>query len=310
MDYPIQREVLDKIKSAMIDEAKKMREANKIISVSGERLTIRFADREISIIYYPTEEPKAPLLIGFHGGGFLFGGNALNDEMWNAIRKELHVNVASVEYRKSPEFQWKSSIFDAYDSAVYLKEHAEELNFDPENISVFGASAGANLAAAVCIYAKQKNNQMFKNQILFYPFLDLATDPAEKGKGSMDGPMLYVFNELRCMPNERHLALVSPVFADLKLLEGMPHAIICCAEDDCLKQEGLRYAEMLRDAGVEVEDMVADNMPHGYFETGFGEVKEEENQFLGEKVLKMVRDGTIAQVSMESLVFVKNHFIY
>ena len=60
-----------------------------------------------------------------------------------------------------------------------------------------GCSAGANLAASVCLYANQQKNHLFQRQILMYPFLDSATDPDSKGKGSLEGPIMYVFNELQ-----------------------------------------------------------------------------------------------------------------
>ena len=307
MDNNMQ-EMMGHIKAKIIEEAKQMREVNKIVPISGERRVISLDNREVNIVYYKVKRSNAPLLIGFHGGGFLFGGNALNDGMWDVLRNKLDVNVASVEYRKSPEYMYKEALDDAYDTAVYLKEHSAEYGFDKENISVFGCSAGGTLASTVCLYAKEKGGITFKNQVLMYPFLDSYTDPMSKGRGSLEGPIMYIFNEMHCKPEESRNPLVSPVFAEVEMLKDLPKAIFCYAENDNLQAEARQYAQMLCKAGVEVADMLAEKMPHGYFETGFGQVTEAEYQFLGEEVVSMVKDGTISRLSNESLEFVAKEF--
>lgn len=301
-------EIYEKVKAQVLKEAKMMREMNRKIPVSGERIDLPAGDRDVNIVYFRAKRENAPLILGFHGGGFLFGGNAMNDAMWSAVRDALDVNVASVEYRKSPDYQYQAALDDAYDAAVYMKEHAKEFGFDRESISVMGCSAGACLAATVCIYAKQKGGISFKRQILMYPFLDSYTDPDSKGKGSLEGPIMYVFNELHCMPKDAKLPVVSPVFAALEELRGLPGAIFCLADNDSLKQEGYRYADMLKQAGVPVSVQEYAKMPHGFFESGFGKISEEEMSFLGEEVISMIRSGEIAKASEAALDFVKANF--
>ena len=306
MGYPI--EVIEQVKKAVCKEAMEMRQLNHVVPVTGKRLQIVRPDRQIEVVFYPAKTEHAPLILGFHGGGFLFGGCALNDAMWSETGAQLGAAVASVGYRKSPEYQYKAAIEDAYDAAVYFYEHAEEYGIDRQDISVMGCSAGANLAASVCLYAKQQGKHLFQRQILMYPFLDSATDPDSKGNGSLEGPVMYVFNEMHCKPEEAALPIVSPVFAQKKELEGLPRAIICYADHDCLKSEGQKYAGMLRDAGVCVADMLASGMPHGFYESGFGKISEGEMDFLGDDVKEMIRNGKIAQASQECLDFVQENF--
>lgn len=303
------KKILEEVKRNICKEAEQMRRMNKTIKIQGNRMSIPAKDREIEVVFYPSEKENAPLILGFHGGGFLFGGSALNDDMWRETGKTLGAAVASIEYRKSPEFQYLAALEDAYDAAVYFKTHAENYRINAEEISVMGASAGANLAATLCLYAKQKKNMFFKHQILLYPFLDCATDPDSKGQGSLMGPVMYVFNELHCKPEEAALALVSPVYASEKELEGLPHAIICYADNDNLKYEGQKYAQLLRKAQVPVDDMLSEGMPHGFYESGFGEMSEQDLQFLGEDVKRMILDGTIAVKSKECLNFIKDAYI-
>lgn len=305
MGYP--RGIIEQVKAAILKETKQMREGNAAAVVTGTRFDIEMPDRKINIVFYPADSDNAPLIIGFHGGGFLFGGNALNDGMWSETGRVLGAAVASVEYRKSPDYQYMAAIEDAYDALCYFHNNAEEYGIDKNRILVMGCSAGANLAAAVCLYAKEKGGPAIEKQILMYPFLDTDTDPDSKGEGSLGGPVMYIFNELHCKPEETKNPLVSPVFASREELVGLPDAIICYAENDNLKYEGMKYAGMLRDAGVGVADMTAEGMPHGFYESGFGPLSKEEEQFLGEEVKRMVIDGTIGKKSAECLLFVKKH---
>lgn len=306
MAYP--REVIEEIKKAIFAETQEMRRLNKIVPVSGERMKIERPDREIEVVFYPAKVDNAPLIIGFHGGGFLFGGAAMNDAMWKETGEKLGAAVASVEYRKSPEFQYMEAVEDAYDALVYFREHVAEYGIDPARISVMGCSAGANLAAVTSIYAKRQGGPAINKQILMYPFLDCDTDPDSKGEGSLSGPVMYIFNELHCRPEETRDPLVSPVFADLEELKGLPAAIVCYAENDNLRHEGMKYSEMLREAGVSVADTMAYSMPHGYYESGFGKISDEEMRFLGDEVKAKILNGEVAASSQESLAFISEHF--
>jgi len=297
--------IYEKVKNQVIEEARMMRKINRVIPVTGERRDLPVGDRKINIVYYRAKRENAPLILGFHGGGFLFGGNAMNDAMWSAVRDKLDMNIASVEYRKSPDYQYQAALDDAYDAAVYMYHHADSFGFDRKNVSVMGCSAGACLAAALCIYTKQKGGISFKNQILLYPFLDAYTDPDAKGEGSLTGPVMYVFNELHCRPEEAKLPVVSPVFAGREDLTGLPRAIFDIADFDALKHEGFRYAEMLKNAGVDVHVMQSKGMPHGFFESGFGEIREAEMAFLSDVEKEMIKNGEFARASEEALAYIK-----
>ena len=301
------RAMIDEAKAGILEEVKVMRKLNREIPVSGERINLAVPDREIPIVYFKAQKAQAPLIIGFHGGGYLFGGAALNDDMWFAVRDSLNMNVASVDYRMSPEYQWKEALDDAYDASVYLKEHAAEFGFDPEKIYVLGASAGAGLAASVCLYANRKKNNLYTGQILLYPFLDVDTDPDSKGEGSLSGPIMYVFNELHCSPQEAKNPLISPVFASGEDLTGLPPAIFVYADYDNLKTEGMQYAAMLRSAGVPAADRLAEGMTHGYFENGFTDPSKIEQGFLSDMDKKLLNDGSFHTASLETLEFIKEN---
>ena len=303
---PALRPVVDAIKAQVTEEVKGARQANKVIPVSGTRHTLHLEGRDIDMVYYPASKENLPLLIGFHGGGFLFGGCAMDDAVWNAMRNQLNVNIASIDYRKTPEYMFPAPIEDAYDSAVYLKAHAGEFGFNPDHISVCGSSAGANIAAAVCLMAKERGGVSFEYQILNYPEVDIATDPADKGPGGVDLPLMYVFNELYVKPEDATNIYCSPIFATKEQLTGLPTAIIYTADVDNLKAEGLKYAEQLREAGVTVYCGTAQGMPHGYFEYGFGTAMGQD--FLADAIKAQIADGSIAKKAQENLDFIDEHY--
>lgn len=311
------RKLIDAAKEEMSKNAHGMRAANKMVPVSGQRHKLPLEGREVEIVFYPALnddgsriEGKQPLIVGFHGGGFIFGGCALDDDMWVAVTKTMHVNVASVDYRMSPDYKWKETFLDSYEALLYLKEHADEFGFDGEHISVMGQSAGGNLAASVSLWANLKQSVKLDNVVLVYPFLDVYTDPDSKGSGSLTGPMTYAMNELHCDFEDTLNPLVSPVFAEASMLKGLPNTIFDYSEDDNLRFEGMKYAEKLKEVGVSVHENLSEGMPHGFFESGFKTPTEfEMNNLLGEKGPQIVADGSLARKSQEALDFINEHFV-
>ena len=287
----------EEMKNHFLAMAGMMREVNRKIKVSGERFDIPAEGRNIPIVYYAAGSEKAPLILGFHGGGFLFGGNALNDDMWKAVSDGMNVNIASVGYRKSPDHQYHASLEDCLEALRYFRRHAAEYGFDPARIAAMGCSAGANLAATLSIYAKQQGEAPFWKQIMIYPVVDMYTDPEEKGGGTLAQPLQYLFNDLHSSREEAKLPVISPIYASEEELHGLPDAVICTAEQDSLKTEAAEYAAMLQQAGVKVTLLFAEGMPHGFFEVGFGGVSDAEIEVLGPEIAKCVKDGSAAEVS-------------
>ncbi len=297
-------DVKEKIKAQVCKAARKMREENLVVPVSGERIDIPCEGRTVNVVYYRAKEARAPLFLAFHGGGFLFGGNAMNDGLWAFIRDYLDVNVASVEYRKSPDYQWREALEDAYEASCYLAERPEEFGFDPTRICTLGCSAGGNLAAALCLYVKERGGLSIYRQLLLYPFLDCDTDPAVKGNGS-DDPIMHIFNELHCDPSEAKNPLASPVFASAEELKDLPEAVFVMADKDSLKYEGYQYARMLAEAGVWTHMMSCPGMEHAFIETAYDSPDSFGFQFMAPEIIKMYHDGTLARNARGAFDFIK-----
>lgn len=283
---------IDQIKEEFSKQGRMMRQLNKMVPITGERRQIQFTDRTIDVAYYKATRENAPLLIGLHGGGFVFGGSALDDDMWVAVSQALDVNVASIDYRKCPDYRWPDPVKDVVDCACFLRNHADVYGFDPEHISVLGCSAGANLATAACIYADEIGLDLFERQILIYPCVDLVTYPWDKGsEGSFPPAVLIAFNELYVDEKDAKNILASPIFANTEDLSGLPEAIVVLAEKDELKHEGGKYIQLLNDAEVPVSYTTIEDMPHAFFENGF--LKSTEGRDLDPYTLQCLADGSM-----------------
>lgn len=272
------RGLIEAVKQEMIENAKIQNKINRQVEVSGERHVLPLKDRDIEIVFYSVERSGAPLIVCMHGGGFLFGGCALNDNMFTTMGKLLDVNIVSVGYRKTPDYMFPCALYDVYDTVEYLYDNYK-FGFDRENISIFGSSAGANLAVAACILGKQKGKSYFKNQILIYPYLNADIDKEKADPASI------VFNELYSTPDEAKTILVSPLYAKHEDIEGLPPAVIITAENDILRADGEKYQEMLHGAGIDSVTYMAKSMEHVFFEKCFMEepaekVKKETNNSL------------------------------
>lgn len=307
MDSEKRREI-EEAKPAYIANARAVAAANKIVHVNGERMKLPLEGREIQIVYYKAKSENAPLIVGYHGGGFLNGGCALDDEMWSYTVEALDVNVASVGYRMSPDYRWEACLADAYDSLIYMKEHSREFGFDSESISVMGQSAGGNLAAAVSLKLKETGELTLKNQILVYPFLDVYTDPDSKGEGSFSGITAYVMNDLHCSQKEAKNPYCSPYYATDDMIRDLPNTICIFAENDNLRPEAENYCGRLTAAGVPVSSMTAEKMPHGYLESGFKKrLHAIDLELLGPNSKELFESGTLRRVSEETIKFIKDN---
>jgi acetyl esterase len=210
-----------------------------------------------------------PLLVYFHGGGFVIGDLDTHDGVCRNICRHAGVQVLSVEYRKAPEHPWPAAPDDAYAGYRWALDHAEELGADPACVAVGGDSAGANLSAVVAQQAVGEGVQAPALQLLIYPAVDMrggyvSAELFAEGffltRSEMDWfADHYVHRDHYEDPR------VSPL---LGTLEGLPPAYIITAGFDPLRDEGEHYAEALRKAGVRVLTRRFPGMVHGFVNMG------------------------------------------
>jgi acetyl esterase len=218
--------------------------------------------------HYVPHEPNAPLLVYFHGGGFVFGNLETHDPGCRLLCQHAKMNVLSVEYRLVPEHRFPDAILDAQAAFAWAVAHAGELGADPSKVGVAGDSAGANLAAVVSLLAKDKGPRP-ACQVLFYPPTDRSR--AHPSIDSLATGFMLTRDTIAWFHAQYAGAVgadstdprISPLLA--KDLAGLPPALIVTAGFDPLRDEGLAYADALEKAGVRVVRKQYDSLIHGFF---------------------------------------------
>lgn len=218
-------------------------------------------------LYVPDRRDlKCPALLYFHGGGWVSGDPGLTD--WWCSRYAAHTGtiVLSVDYRLAPRHRYPAALLDGYAALRRLHSDAANLCVDVTRITVAGDSAGGNLAAALCLYARDLGGPPIAGQTLICPALDL-TLASPSLRENAHAPLLtacavsvYAQHYLGTPPLASG-QLASPLLA--KNLANLPPALIQVAEHDPLRDDGWRYAARLRAAGVNVRITEYAGAPHG-----------------------------------------------
>jgi acetyl esterase len=206
--------------------------------------------------YTPAGARAADLLPGlvyFHGGGLVAGSLDTHDPICRSLTNASGCQVVSVDYRLAPEHPFPAAIADGYAAAQWVAAHARELGIDAQRLGVSGDSAGATLAAVVCQLAATSGSVALAFQFLLCPITDFAAESASRRSFAqgylVDRDTLeHDLKHYLAPGTDRADPRVSPLrAADLRRL---PPAVIHTAEFDPLRDEGLAYAERLKNAGV------------------------------------------------------------
>lgn len=219
-------------------------------------------------VYTPQGTGPLPVVVYFHGGGWVIGSIEGHDATCRALANRSGCLVVSVEYRLAPEHVYPAAADDAYAASVWVDEHAAELGGDPSRLAVAGDSAGGNLAAVVAIMARDQGGPKIDYQVLVYPVTDFDLDTpsyAENADGYLltRDAMLWFWELYVPDAARRHEHTASPLRA--ADLAGLPPALVITAEFDPLRDEGEAYAQRLSDAGVPVQATRYGGMIHGFF---------------------------------------------
>ncbi|WP_347860993.1 alpha/beta hydrolase [Salimicrobium sp. PL1-032A] len=212
------------------------------------------ATTEISI-YYPAAHDYDPLpvYINLHGGAFIMNDKDMDDPYCRYIANHAHCAVVNVDYPKAPEHSFPDPVEQLYEVWHWLKNYAPSLFLNPEQMAVGGQSSGGNLAAALCLYLKDKQEKQPVLQALLYPMLDFVTSHADKPEPDEHRakfPQVAHFLHESYIPDERSMGHphASPVFAES--VSGVAPALMIVPEYDAFNPEGKRYAGKLKQDGV------------------------------------------------------------
>jgi acetyl esterase len=217
-------------------------------------------------VYRPAADEPLPVVVYFHGGGWVIGDIATHDTTCQRLAAGVPAVVVSVDYRLAPEHCFPAAVDDCDAATAWASAHAAELGGDAARLAVAGDSAGGNLAAVVALRARD-NGPPIAFQLLVYPATDLTRSlpsHTENGQGYLldtDAMTWFVGNYL-ADADARHPD-ASPLFVED--LAGLPPALVVTAEFDPLRDEGEQYAQRLRDAGVDAITSRYDGMIHGFY---------------------------------------------
>jgi acetyl esterase len=222
--------------------------------------------------YRATKDKKpCPLLVYFHGGGFMLGTLALYDTACRRLAVQGNCAVLSVDYRLAPETLFPGAVLDAYAASRWASDHAEMLNIDPAKIALGGDSAGGNLAAVVAQMAQDSQEFLVAFQALIYPITDHSREyPSYERNASgymLTRTALQWFNDNYIPDREdRKHWMASPMLRPS--LKGLTPALIISAEFDPLVDDNEAYAKRLKEAGVACDYVCFPGMIHPFFTLG------------------------------------------
>jgi acetyl esterase/lipase len=209
----------------------------------------------------------APALYSVHGGGYVVGHRAMDDLRFDDWCPELQFVGVSVEYRLAPEAPFPGPLEDCYAGLRWVFEHAPDLGIDPARIGVAGSSAGAGLAAALAIAARDRGGIPVACQLLAYPMID---DRMTTVSSRWDAPVWKPHdNEFgwRCYLGDAYARDEVPFLAAPARapdLSGLPPALVYVGTADGFCDEDVQYATRLYQAGVPTELHVYPGAPHGF----------------------------------------------
>ena len=225
----------------------------------------------IRIYWPPSDDPdlKAPpVIVFFHGGGFIAGDLDTHDGTCRQHAVGADAVVVSVDYRLAPEHPYPAAIDDAWAATQWVAEHGDELDADAGRLAVAGDSAGGTISAVTAQRARDNGGPPIRFQLLWYPSTmwdpSLPSFTENADAAILDRDSIAAFS--RYYAGEIDLSDPPPGMAPGRAenLAGLPPAYIAVAGHDPLRDDGIRYGELLAAAGVPVEVDNAESLVHGY----------------------------------------------
>lgn len=210
----------------------------------------------IRIIRPKDNKSKLPVVMYFHGGGWILGDKNIFDALVREISVGAEVAVVLVDYDKSPESRYPIAIEEAYIATKYISEHGDDFNLDSSKLAVMGDSVGGNMATVVTILAKERCGPEIDYQVLFYPVTDANFETESynefaQGYWLTKEAMKWFWDAYFPEENGRKQYTVSPLQASIEQLMDLPPALVITNECDVLRDEGEAYAHKLIEAGVD-----------------------------------------------------------
>jgi acetyl esterase/lipase len=218
--------------------------------------------------YQPPMTGPTPMVVYYHGGGFVFGGIETHDGLCRQICRDGAVQVLSIDYRLAPEHRAPAAADDAY--AAY-RWSVEDLGVRPGSIAVAGDSAGGALAAIVSQMARLNGDPLPALQWLIYPVTELGSRTRSRRVFKAFPPTQHDTDWFdRQYLEGSGLSAADPLVSPLRAedLSGLPPALVITAGFDPLRDEGRQYATTMQAAGVVVDHREMDSLTHSFVNFG------------------------------------------
>jgi acetyl esterase len=222
--------------------------------------------------YVPEADGPHPIVVFYHGGGYVMGDIESHDNVCTALANRGDVVVLSVDYRLAPEHPFPAAVEDGYAALEWAATFGHHVGGDTDAIAVAGDSAGGNLSAAVSLMARERDGPDIGRQLLIYPWLDPAgryglDSYAENARevesdAEAEAAQGYLFEQYARDEIDAGNQYLAPLIA--KDLGGLPPATIITGGYDRIRDEGFEFAERLEEAGVETNLANFEAMNHGF----------------------------------------------
>ncbi|HAT1825217.1 TPA: alpha/beta hydrolase fold domain-containing protein [Legionella pneumophila] len=212
---------------------------------------------DIRIVRPKGAKETLPVIMFFHGAGWVFGDYQTHGRLVREIAVGTHAAVVFVKYTLAPEAQYPTQIEESYAAMKYIAEHGKQFNLDTSRFVAAGDSVGGNMTSVMTLLAKERGGPKIDYQVLIYPVTDANFDNASY-KEFAEGPWLtkkameWFWDKYLPNKEKRKEITASPLQASLEQLKGLPPALVITGECDVLRDEGEAYAHKLNAAGVTV----------------------------------------------------------
>jgi len=236
-------------------------------SVTARDDAIELADRRIPIrVYTPAGAPRGTVLF-FHGGGFVLGDLESHHRLCGRLAAQSGARVVAVDYRLAPEHPFPAAVDDAVAAVDWVMPRLDDLGGTGAGFVVAGDSAGGNLAAVVAQQAGDSVRDRLRLQVLLYPATDMGLTPdvAPSMQENSEG-MFLTYDDMLWFREMYQPDVESPIASPARAasVHGLPSTLVITAEFDPLRDDGERYAALLREAGVDVTLHRYDGQIHGF----------------------------------------------
>ncbi|MFF5011695.1 alpha/beta hydrolase [Streptomyces sp. NPDC001165] len=219
-------------------------------------------------LYHPVPTETLPLVLFFHGGGWTVNDLDTHDRLCTLLANGSRSAVLSVDYRRAPEYKYPAAVEDAWSALDWVAGDQRVPGVDPARIAVVGDSSGGTIAAALALKARDRGGPSLTQQVLIYPVTDYLDPPTASYVSRATGYSLNLafmqWSWDNYLPENwsRDDGHLFPLRA--RDLAGLPPALVITAEFDPLRDEGMAYAQRLKDAGVPTQHWHFEDQMHGF----------------------------------------------